>query len=373
MRKREWELLFSTYDLRGVLDAHIAKIGDAVLRIGRERFPPASDELLAAEVASGLVVSPLSLAENQIEVSTADTKIDVSNDFERAVWDRSQPTYVDGIEVTYHVPYGGDHNLWRCRPSSFTLNPPRAIVADDELRFPYDRPDRNLEATKRDFQEDLGRLKQWLPWVNDQVDAYNAELETKVRQRVAARRAELSAEKQQIAQLGYKVRGEATRQTDGPPTPQQRQGRRATQRQKAGREYDVALSFAGEDRAYVEEVAKGLKDAEVSVFYDAFEQVNLWGSDLAAHLGEIYGKRSRFVVLFLSQFYAAKAWPNHERQFAIAQQLATGKQHILPVRFDDTAIPGVPPTIGYLDLRALSPAKLVELVRQKIDAPDADA
>jgi len=39
--------------------------------------------------------------------------------------------------------------------------------------------------------------------------------------------------------------------------------------------YDIALSFAGENRAYVEEVAAGLKAAGVKVFYDAFEKANL--------------------------------------------------------------------------------------------------
>ena len=34
--------------------------------------------------------------------------------------------------------------------------------------------------------------------------------------------------------------------------------------------YEVALSFAGEDRAFAEALAKGLRDAGVKVFYDDF-------------------------------------------------------------------------------------------------------
>ena len=37
-------------------------------------------------------------------------------------------------------------------------------------------------------------------------------------------------------------------------------------------EYDVALSFAGENREYVEEVAVFLKNFGVKVFYDDFKQ-----------------------------------------------------------------------------------------------------
>ncbi len=111
----------------------------------------------------------------------------------------------------------------------------------------------------------------------------------------------------------------------------------------------------------------------MSVFYDGFEQVNLWGKDLAEHLGQVYGRNSRFVVLFLSRSYAAKAWPNHEKQFALGRQLAGGQGRILPVRFDDTEIAGLPTTVGYLDLRVLTPEKLVELIRQKVDSDEQDA
>jgi hypothetical protein len=42
-------------------------------------------------------------------------------------------------------------------------------------------------------------------------------------------------------------------------------------------QYDVALSFAGEDRALVESVARFLVDLDVSVFYDEFFTHELWG------------------------------------------------------------------------------------------------
>lgn len=45
-----------------------------------------------------------------------------------------------------------------------------------------------------------------------------------------------------------------------------------------GQDYEVCLSFAGEDRAYVERVAAALGRAQVRVFYDAYEKVELWGT-----------------------------------------------------------------------------------------------
>lgn len=39
---------------------------------------------------------------------------------------------------------------------------------------------------------------------------------------------------------------------------------------------------------------------------------------------------------------------------------------MLPARFDDTELPGFRPTIGYLDLREIAPATLIEFVVAKL-------
>jgi hypothetical protein len=46
---------------------------------------------------------------------------------------------------------------------------------------------------------------------------------------------------------------------------------------ESGREYDVALSFAGDDREYVQRVAAALRQSGVSVFCDRHEEAALWG------------------------------------------------------------------------------------------------
>ena len=40
-------------------------------------------------------------------------------------------------------------------------------------------------------------------------------------------------------------------------------------------EYDFCLSFAGEQRAYVEEVARELKSRGIRVFFDDYEKAEL--------------------------------------------------------------------------------------------------
>lgn len=131
-------------------------------------------------------------------------------------------------------------------------------------------------------------------------------------------------------------------------------------------EYDVALSFAGEDRRYVARVARLLTDAQVRVFYDAYEKATLWGKDLYTHLVDVYKNRARYTVLFASKAYADKVWTNHERTSAQARAITEREEYILPARFDDSEIPGLLSTTGYIDLRGTSPEQLVELILEKL-------
>ncbi|PKV49132.1 hypothetical protein ATE84_1149 [Aquimarina sp. MAR_2010_214] len=131
-------------------------------------------------------------------------------------------------------------------------------------------------------------------------------------------------------------------------------------------EYDVALSFAGENRAYVEEVANSLRIRGIKVFYDLFEETNLWGKNLYEYLSEIYQNRARYTVLFISGFYNQKLWTNHERASMQARAFQESREYILPARFDDTVIPGVLKTVGYINLKDRSPDEFAGLIEKKL-------
>jgi hypothetical protein len=369
MRRQDWTYLFSEYDLCAVLQHQLKAINDKVIAIPKDRFKADSNEQIAAAVASELVIEPLEFDDDEITVDSRDVKVDVGQDFNRAISNRSQPYFVDGTEVSYHLPFRGEKQLLKCRGNQFTMNPPRAEIGRGELVYPYQVAGQDIASTKQKFDEDLRSLKQWLPWINGPVAAYNATLEDEVRQRVAQRRSELEKAAIELGALGFKVYSSG-QQATRTAVPEPIESRRERHRVKAAKQYDVALSFAGEDREYVARVAESLKTLDVSVFYDDFEKVDLWGKDLTTHLADVYGRQSLFVVIFASKHYAAKAWPNHERAVALGRQFVGDRDRVLPVRFDSTEIPGMPSSVSYLDLRVLNPEKLAELIRQKLDAEE---
>lgn len=131
--------------------------------------------------------------------------------------------------------------------------------------------------------------------------------------------------------------------------------------------YEVALSFAGEDRPYVSEVAHNLRHLGIKVFYDQDEQTAMWGTDLYVYLDKIYRKATQYCVMFISKAYANKLWTNHERMSLQARDFVNSHDGtVLPARFDDTEIPGLMPQIGYVNLNNLSPRELAELIAEKV-------
>lgn len=72
--------------------------------------------------------------------------------------------------------------------------------------------------------------------------------------------------------------------------------------------YDVALTFAGEDRPYAEHLRDELQDRGHAVFYDMAEQHLILGQDVEGYLGPIYASGSRYVVAVLGEMYGRKRW-----------------------------------------------------------------
>ena len=96
-------------------------------------------------------------------------------------------------------------------------------------------------------------------------------------------------------------------------------------------EFDVALSFAGEDRRVANELNTLLVSRNVRVFFDMTMQVSMWGKDLYQHLQEIYRDKASYCIIFVSRHYLNKTWTKHELKQAQARAILQDREYILPV------------------------------------------
>jgi hypothetical protein len=131
-------------------------------------------------------------------------------------------------------------------------------------------------------------------------------------------------------------------------------------------EFDVAPSFADEDRARVLEIVQRLKDLGVKVYYDEDQLVERWGLDLVEHTSDTFSRRVRYVIPFVSRHYVDERWARLQRRAAQARALEQQAEFLLPIRIDDTEVPGLASTIGYLDLRVHDTEVIAQAVKQKL-------
>ncbi len=131
-------------------------------------------------------------------------------------------------------------------------------------------------------------------------------------------------------------------------------------------EYDVCVSFAGENREVVQDVVGSLKRRRIKCFYDFDEQATLLGKNLFTYLDEVYRVKARFCIMFISEHYPLKLWTNHERQSIQARMFESKDDYLIPVRLDDTEVPGVLSTLGYIDGRRHSTSEVAALIQQKV-------
>jgi len=129
--------------------------------------------------------------------------------------------------------------------------------------------------------------------------------------------------------------------------------------------YDIALSFAGSDRAYVHQVAEVLTAKGLRVFLDSAEQAALLGTYLTETLPSVYRDQAAVVVMFISADYANSDWTVLERRSALERAVAERREYILPARFDATELPGILSSLVWIPLARLAPTKFAEILHQK--------
>lgn len=139
---------------------------------------------------------------------------------------------------------------------------------------------------------------------------------------------------------------------------------------KPKRRFDVALSFPGEHRPFVAEVAEGLARAfrKDRVLYDAFHEADFARMDLDVYLPSLYRTESELVVLFLCPEYAAKRWCKLEWRH-IRQLIATADQgRIMLLSFGnpgDLTQLGILTGDGYADIGGRGAPEICDLIRER--------
>ena len=198
--------LFYGPDLRSVLIGQERALSEEVGSLTETRLLNTSPEKLCDYFVEKYEVEPIAIDESAIEVDYGDAKVDVSHRFEYAVFDRSSPTYVTGTRITFFVPFTGDPELFKCRPSTYNFNPPRGDVRGNELVLVYDRTTQDVPNIGNEFEREKQNVKQYVSWIATEVEQFNSTIKTKVGQQISERREKVLRDRGIVENLGFPLK-----------------------------------------------------------------------------------------------------------------------------------------------------------------------
>lgn len=108
------------------------------------------------------------------------------------------------------------------------------------------------------------------------------------------------------------------------------------------KEYDLAISFAGENRNLAKFIADKFEEIEVKVFYDEYYESNFLGKTWSKEFERIFLNDSKYVICLLDNFHKSKIWPTFERE-CFSKRI--GNEEVIPIYLDDSIFVGIPSDI----------------------------
>jgi len=157
--------LFSKMDIFSVQQLQQEKAKEAVRKLPQQRLNE-DEGTLAAEIVNALTMEVPVLDESGIYQSDRQVELDAKGLRNRIVFNRSRPVPVDATEITIHVPFKGDPNLFDVRPSQYSGNPPFAEIdgRNAEILLTYRTVDASFNI-RAQYEKTLQEIKQYLEWL----------------------------------------------------------------------------------------------------------------------------------------------------------------------------------------------------------------
>lgn len=190
------------------LDAEIDKAPEDHLLMADE------DEWIDALVQRYWVETPQLRRDDWWMDPPVEVKIDVRGHPSRDIRDPSRPFLINGFRVVVHVPFDGEADVFKFRPSQFGLTWPVAEVRGGEVRVVVEYPADAPRDVKVEAEGLLGKIESYLGFARNDVDQFNRGLEQRARRAVQGRRERVRKTYEQLEETGIPMR----RPDDAPRT-----------------------------------------------------------------------------------------------------------------------------------------------------------
>jgi hypothetical protein len=197
------QYLFAQVDMFSVIEHQKQQAAKRVQQIDSLQLQGTSGDELVHQIVNEYRLDVPVIKDDKIYVADhGETQVDVSRDFNRAIFDRSSPFYVQGTKTTIAIPFEGDAELFKVHPNTYTTTQPTGEIVENEIHLIYTQAEPNSEAIKNAYTKTVLEIKQYLDWQRSSADEFNSQLEALVRQRISERKRKLSEGAGMIESLG---------------------------------------------------------------------------------------------------------------------------------------------------------------------------
>jgi hypothetical protein len=315
--------LFAGPDFHSVLEHYKTKLVQAYEQLLDEE---ALDEQVQKTLKGRFSLDvPVRRSQGEIWAEESTAKIDVRRLPNRLPGFGDRAIMEEVPEFTVHVPFDGDPDVFNIAPSIYSVSPASGKIVGQELllKFVMAMPGLDLQGS---LDSTLGQINSALGHLREQMVVFRQGLDIALSQAVMLRMQRMQMRSSAVHNLKIPVRTTPPRK----PlrlVPESESPRSKTEQTKS-QMWDVFISHASEDKAYVEEVHRTFVATGIQVWVD--KGVLRWGDRLRSRIDDGL-KRSQFVIVVLSNaFLRMKKWTEYELDSAFALETVR-EERILPL------------------------------------------
>jgi len=187
--------------MHATLSATRSKLGEEIDRLSPNQLLPQDDSTVCEHFIQKHRIEPLILHEEALhqhepkEVEVEERSRDFGNTYIRK-----------HLHFTFELPFSGTAGLFDICPASQDYNPPRAEVVGRSVVIRIATTDHDAQRVRQELDRRLIALKRYVAWQEPDIAAWNDQLPEFVRQRVAARRQKLMADRMLTEAIGVPVK-----------------------------------------------------------------------------------------------------------------------------------------------------------------------
>jgi hypothetical protein len=201
------DLLFFNADAFAVQEHRRKAVEAEIAGMDGNRLLNTNVDDLVAYIVEKYRIDVPELDEADMNVDQRELQRDVSGDPRRMAYfmDRG-PVHVTGTEVIVQVPFSGDAEMFKVRPSTYDMGPPRGEVRGNTITFCYWSDTPQTDQLRLELDRWLADVKRYLQWQRDSFKGFNDALAGSAQTAITRRREKLLANQNLVAGLGIPLK-----------------------------------------------------------------------------------------------------------------------------------------------------------------------